>query len=59
MLEEYYRSVPTTWNLDKQCVELARVSDEALQWVFSILEMPDGRRHCQALTQLEVLHFVS
>ena len=48
----------TTWNLYKQCVEPVRVFDDALQWVFSILEMSDGRRHCQALTQLEVLYFV-
>ena len=59
MLQEFGRSVPTTWNLNKQCVEPIRVSDDALQWVFNILEMPDGRRHCQALTQSEVLHFVS
>ena len=58
MLEEFDRSVPTTWNLDKQCVEPARVSDEALQRVFNILEMSDGRRHCQALTQSKVPHFV-
>ena len=50
--------MPTTWNLNKQCVEVFVVSDDALQWVLSIPEMPDGRRHCQALTQSEVLHFV-
>ena len=59
MLEKFGRSVPTTWNLGKQYVDRARVSDEALQRVFNILEIPDGRRHCQALTQSEVLHFVS
>ena len=58
MLEEFYRSMPITWNLGKQCVEPARVSDEVLERVFSIIEMLDGRRHCQALTQSEVLHFV-
>ena len=48
----------TTWNLGKQFINWARVSDESLQRGFSILEIPDGRRHCQALTQSEVLHFV-
>ena len=50
--------MPTTWNLDKQCIELVRVSDDTLQRVLGILEMPNGRIHYQALTQLEVLHFV-
>ena len=27
-LEEFGRAVPTTWNLEKQCVELAKVPDE-------------------------------
>ena len=58
VLEEFKSFVSTTWNLGKQCVEPARVSDEGLQCLFRILEMPEGRRHCQALTQLEVLHFV-
>ena len=34
------------------------VSDNALQRIFSILEMPGGSKHYQALTQSEVLHFV-
>ena len=58
MLEEFSKFVPTIWNLGKQCVEPARVSDEGLQWIFGILEMPEGRWHCQALTQSKVLHFV-
>ena len=58
VLREFGRSVPTTWNLNKQYVEVFAVSDEALQWVLSIPEMSDGRRHCQALTQSKVLHFM-
>ena len=50
--------MPTTWNLNKQFVEPVMVSDNALQWIFSILEMPGGSKHYQALTQSEVLHFV-
>ena len=42
----------------RQAVRRARVLDDALQRVFNILEMSDERRHCQTLTQLEVLHFV-
>ena len=58
MLQEFGRSMLTTWNLGKQCVEPVRVSDDAFQRVLGILEMPEGRRHCQALTQSEVLHFM-
>ena len=54
VLQEFGRAVPTAWNLSKQCVEPDRVSDDALQQVFNILEMPDGR----SATQSEVLHFV-
>ena len=50
--------MPTTWNLNKQCNEAFAVSDDALQWVLIILEISDGMRHYQALTQSEVLHFV-
>ena len=50
--------MPTTWNLGKQPVKLARVFDEGLQRIFSLLEMPGERRQCQVLTQSEVLHFV-
>ena len=58
MLVEFSRFVPTTWNLGKQCVEPTRVSDEGLQRIFSILEMPRGRHQYQALTQSEVLYFI-
>ena len=57
MLEEFGWTVPTTWNLGKQCVEPTKVSDEGLQRIFGILRMPEGRRQCHALTQSEVLHF--
>ena len=50
--------MPTTWNLNKQCVEAFGVMDDALQRVLSVSEMLDGRRNCQALTQFEVLNFM-
>ena len=50
--------MPTTWSLNKQCVEVFEVTDDALQQVLSVSEMLDRRRNCQALTQSEVLHFV-
>ena len=34
------------------------VTDEVLQWLLNILEMPDGRRNCLALTQIKVLNFI-
>ena len=46
MLEEFGGSVPTTWNLNEQYVEAFMVTDDALQWMLSILEMPEGRRNC-------------
>ena len=58
VLKEFGRFVPTTWNLNKQCVKAFAVTDDALQRVLSVLEMPDGRRNYQALTQYEVLHFM-
>ena len=48
----------TTWNLYKQCVEAFAVSDDALQRVLNIPVMLGRRRHYEALTQLEVLHFI-
>ena len=58
MLEEFGRFVLTTWNLGKQSIEPAKVSDEGLQQIFGLLEMPVGKRQCQVLTLSEVLHFV-
>ena len=52
------QNLATSWNLGKECVEQARVGDDGLQRIFSTLEMPGGRRQCQALTQSEVPHFV-
>ena len=50
--------MPTTWNLGKQCVESAKVSDEGLIRIYEILGMPIEMRQCHALTQSEVLNFM-
>ena len=44
VLKEFRRVMPTTWNLGKQCVEPAKVSDEGLQCIYGILGMPKGKR---------------
>ena len=48
MLKTFGRSVPTTWNLNQQCVDPFEVTDDALQRVLNILEMPGRRKNCQA-----------
>ena len=50
--------MPTTWNLNRQCVNPFKVANNALQKALSILEMHGGRKNSQALTQSEVLEFV-
>ena len=50
--------MPTTLNMNKQCVEAFTVADDVLQWILNVPEMPGGTRNYQALTQSEVLHFV-
>ena len=44
MLKEFGSSVHTTWNLNRQCVKAFEVTDDALQRVLNILEMPGGRK---------------
>ena len=51
-LEEYGRSVPTTWNLGRQCVDPTTVSDEGHARIQGILAMPECTRNCHALTTL-------
>ena len=48
----------TIWNLNKKCDEAFVVMDDVLQRVLSILEMSEGSRNYQSLTQSEVLNFV-
>ena len=36
MLKEFGSSVPTTWNLNRQCIESFKDTDEVLQRVLSI-----------------------
>ena len=49
--------MPTTWNLRKQCVDPATVSDEGYARIQGILTMLEGRRNCHALAMSEVLDF--
>ena len=55
VLKTYGQSVPTTWNLNWQCVDAFEVVDDVFQRVLNILEMLDRRKNCQVLTQPEVL----
>ena len=59
MLKEFESSMLTSRNLKKQCVEAFEVTYDTLHMVLSILEMSGRRINFQALTQIEVLHFVS
>ena len=58
MLKEFERPALTTRNLNKQCVEAFEVADDVLQRVLNVPKMPSRRRNYQALTQIEVIHFV-
>ena len=50
MLKVFGHSVPTTWNLNQQCVDPFEVADDVFQRVLNILEMSGRRKNYQALT---------
>ena len=58
MLKTFEHSVPTMWNLNRQCVDPFEVADNALKRVLNVLEMLVGRKNGKALTQSKVLDFV-
>ena len=50
--------MPTTWNLNWQCIDPFEVAVDTFQKVLSTTEMVVGRKDGQFLTQHEVLDFV-